>query len=85
MNDKICTITVCMGSSCFSRGNSTNVEVIQKYIESHQLEGRVELKGCLCEGECKKGPNIKINDVLFSNMTPEGINDLLDYELEKNT
>ncbi len=73
-----------MGSSCFSRGNSANVEVIQKYIESRQLEGQVELKGCLCEGECKKGPNIKINDVLFSNVTPEGINDLLDHELEQN-
>ena len=28
-------IVVCIGSSCFSRGNERNVEVIQKYLEEH--------------------------------------------------
>ena len=30
-------ITVCIGSSCFARGNELNVEVIQKYLEVHHL------------------------------------------------
>ena len=31
-------IVVCIGSSCFSRGNERNVEVIQKYLEEHHLK-----------------------------------------------
>lgn len=75
------TITVCMGSSCFSRGNASNAEIIQKFIQQHNLSTTVEVKGCLCEGECKTGPNIRIDDKLFSYVSPEGLNDLLLHEL----
>ena len=30
-------ITVCMGSSCFSRGNSSNAELIQLFIKENNL------------------------------------------------
>lgn len=75
------TITVCMGSSCFSRGNSVNAGIISSFIEKHNLDASVTTKGCLCEGECKKGPNIRINDTLFSCVSPEGLEDLLAHEL----
>ena len=73
------TITVCMGSSCFSRGNSKNTQIIQKFIEEYNLSDSV--RGCLCEGECKHGPNIRIDDKLFSNVYSEGLIDLLQHEL----
>lgn len=75
------TITVCMGSSCFSRGNSTNAGLIQEIIEQKKLSDTVLIKGCLCEEACKKGPNIKINDKMFSHVTPELLPDLLSREL----
>ena len=74
-------ITVCMGSSCFSRGNSSNAELIQDFIQKNNLEGKVEVAGCLCEGECKSGPNIKINGKLFTDVSPEGLELLLRHEL----
>ena len=74
-------ITVCMGSSCFSRGNSSNAEMIQLFIKEHGLEDRVKVSGCLCEGECKNGPNIKINGKLFTDVSPEGLEILLRHEL----
>lgn len=37
-------ITVCIGSSCFARGNELNVEVIQKYLEEHHLKDEVDLE-----------------------------------------
>lgn len=52
-------ITVCMGSSCFARGNATNLELIEKYLREHP-GGRVRLKGCHCMDECADGPSIKI-------------------------
>ena len=75
------TITVCMGSSCFSRGNSVNTEIIQKFIENYNLTDSVQVRGCLCEGECKHGPNIRIDDKLFSNVYSEGLVELLQHEL----
>ena len=74
-------ITVCMGSSCFSRGNSANAEMIQIFIKENGLEDRVKVTGCLGEGECKSGPNIKINGKLFTDVSPEGLEILLRHEL----
>ena len=76
------TITGCMGSSCFSRGNSINAEVIQRFLAENNLTDKVNVRGCLCEGECKNGPNIRIDDKLFTDVSPEGLADLLLHELE---
>lgn len=77
-------ITVCMGSSCYSRGNSNNTQIIHNFIEKNNLKGLVEVRGCLCESECKQGPNIRIDDKLFSNVSSEGLVDLLQHELLKD-
>ena len=75
------TITVCMGNSCFSRGNSANTQIIQNFIEEYKLSDSVQVQGCPCEDECKQGPNIRIDDKLFSNVYSEGLLDLLQQEL----
>ena len=74
-------IIVCMGSSCFSRGNSRNAEIIKRFLAENGLEDKVSLRGCLCENECKTGPNIKIDGKLFSDINPEGLPLLLKHEL----
>ena len=71
------TITLCRGSSCFSRGNATNAEIIQKFIADNKLEDKITIKGCLCEGECKNGPNVRIDNELFTNVSPESLPDIL--------
>ncbi len=75
------TITVCMGSSCFSRGNATNAETVQNLIEKMGLQDKVEIRGCLCEGLCKKGPNVRINDTVYSNVSPDSLENLIQHEL----
>jgi len=74
-------ITVCMGSSCYSKGNSQNAELIKRFLEKNNLTDKVLLKGCLCNDKCKVGPNIKINDRFFSHVTPDTIEALLTREL----
>ena len=61
-------ITVCIGSSCFARGNELNVEVIQKYLEEHHLKDEVdlELQGALCQGRCADGPIVVVDDQLYT-------------------
>lgn len=77
-------IVVCMGSSCFSRGNARNAETIQNFIQEHHLEDKVKVSGCLCESNCKSGPNIKIDGKLFTEMNPESLSVILEHELGNN-
>jgi len=75
------TVTVCMGSSCFGKGNSSNAEYITNFIEEHNLQDRVEVSGCLCGNACARGPNIKINDKLISGISERTVADIIVKEL----
>ncbi len=54
-------ITICMGSSCFSRGNEHNLELIESFISDNKLEAEIELVGSRCESNCAKGPVITVD------------------------
>ena len=71
------SITICMGSSCFSRGNKEVLPIVKKFLAEHQLEKSVFFKGELCTGNCEKGPILKIDDEEFSLVSPDGIYDIL--------
>ena len=70
-------IKICMGSSCFARGNADNLEFIENYIKENNLDAEIELYGARCENICEKGPNIIINDKVYNEMTPEKIVEVL--------
>ena len=77
------SLTICMGSSCFSRGNNRNIEVLQDYLVSKPLPPGVELTGHLCEGHCKAGPNVTINDKMYHEVDPIVILGLLNHYLAR--
>lgn len=79
-NDPV-EIIVCMGSSCFSRGNSENLAAIRDYLKTRGIENRVRLAGSRCEGECMNGPNIRVNGKLITGVEPARVPDILDKEL----
>lgn len=64
MSSKI-SLTICLGSSCFTRGNRFLVHEIQKFISDNNLEKDIDFKGARCFGNCKDGPFCKINDTLY--------------------
>lgn len=75
-------IEVCMGSSCFSCGNNTTVSVVQKYVKDEGLEGVVALKGVLCQGQCKQGPIIRVNDKVYQEVDGAAIIDIIKFHLK---
>jgi NADH:ubiquinone oxidoreductase subunit E len=75
------SIEICMGSSCFSRGNNRNIEVIQDFLTSKPLPSGVELTGHLCHGHCKSGPNVNINGKMYHEVDPIVIIGLLTHYL----
>ena len=72
-------IEICMGSSCYSRGNSRSLELIEAYITEKQLEAEISLSGKLCLGNCAEGPNIIINGNLHNSISPECVIDLVKH------
>lgn len=63
-------ITVCMGSSCFARGNEQNLQIIESFLEKHQLKDEVDLflKCSLCRSYCTKGPVMSLNNQEFESV-----------------
>lgn len=70
-------IAICMGSSCFARGNEKNLTVIEQYIDEHRLSDQVDLIGLRCAGKCSEGPNIRIGETLYRKVDRGSLLDLL--------
>ena len=70
-------VTICTGSSCFSRGNSRNLEAVRAWLAAHGREAEVQLTGCRCGNRCGEGPNIWIGETCHSGVTPEAVPALL--------
>ncbi len=83
MNSKVTELTICLGSSCFARGNKGAVALIQEYLTEHQLESRVRFKGNHCFNKCNKGPVLQINGKLFEGVTMDTLPSILDREFGK--
>lgn len=70
-------IVICMGSSCFARGNGNHLATIKEYLNHHGLEATVRLSGLLCQDQCKVGPNIVISGLSYREVTSDRLIELL--------
>lgn len=77
-------ISVCMGSSCFARGNASNLEFIENYIKANGLEAEIDLSGSRCEGKCVSGPNMTINGVEYTEVDEDKLKEILDKLTNNN-
>ena len=75
------SVIICMGSSCFSRGNNRNIEVIQSHAEHPGPSVTIETRGHLCEGLCKDGPNLIIDGKLYQQADPVTVAGALNYHV----
>lgn len=76
--EKNVKIIVCMGSSCFARGNNENLEYIEKLIKENKLHAEIELSGTRCENNCSIGPNIVINGESHHNVNHKDLQKILE-------
>jgi NADH:ubiquinone oxidoreductase subunit E len=79
----MCEIRICMGSSCFSRGNAANLSFLREYLAARGLAARVITVGHLCEDLCSQGPNLIFDGVAHHAVDTAALRMLLDGHFGK--
>jgi NADH:ubiquinone oxidoreductase subunit E len=67
-------VTVCVGSSCYVRGSDRVAEALQRLIEEHHLEGKVEVSGAFCMEHCSLGVTVRVGDRVYCQVMPDEVN-----------
>lgn len=70
-------IVVCMGSSCFARGNEQNLAIIEDFVKAKKIDANIELAGSRCEGKCADGPNLIVNGVEYDKVDENKLTEIL--------
>lgn len=82
MSNKV-EVVICLGSSCFARGNKATLKVIDKYIKDNNLQDRIFFHGGHCFGRCAEGPVVKINDIIHTGVNEFNIIEILNSTFKK--
>ena len=69
-------VQICVGSSCHLKGSQEIVELFERSVEEHRLDGDVVLVGSFCTGQCNRvGVTVQINDDVHVGVTRENFRD----------
>lgn len=77
-------IEICLGSSCYCRGNSELLETIERFLKETMIEDKVDFLGTSCEGHCANGPTLKVDNKRFFEVDQGVLVDLLNQIANKN-
>ena len=65
-------VQICVGSSCYIKGSSDIVELLQKAIDEYHLEDEITLAGSFCTGKCNRvGVTVHVDDDVFTGVTKD--------------
>lgn len=75
-------VEICMGSSCFARGNNITAKELQKVIKERGWGDVVKIKGVLCQDSCKDGPIVIQNNIKYKHIDMASLLDAIEEELK---
>lgn len=76
-------IVICMGSSCFARGNRALLPVIERFLRERGLQERVTLSGSRCEDLCADGPTVVVHGQRYQHVDEGMLLDVLAQHFPK--
>jgi len=76
-------VVICLGSSCFARGNAENLRDLKTYLEHYNIAANFRTRGKLCTKKCTLGPMIAINGVEYNQVQPGAAVSLLEQALQE--
>ena len=69
-------IRVCVGSSCYLKGSSDLVDMLNQKIEENGLQDKISLSGSFCMGKCNRvGVTIAVDEEVCVAITKENFNE----------
>ena len=69
-------IRVCVDSSCYLKGSSELVDMLNQKIEENGLQDKISLSGSFCMGKCNRvGVTIAVDEEVFVAITKENFNE----------
>lgn len=73
------SVTLCMGSSCFARGNEKNLALCENFLAARGLRDEVDLVlgASLCTGNCADGPVVIVDGKTYKHVDEGVMNDIL--------
>jgi NADH:ubiquinone oxidoreductase subunit E len=75
-------VVICLGSSCFARGNKQLVKVVNDYLRDRNLLNEVRFHGQRCFGQCAVGPSLKLDGKIIEKQDEESVIAMLDEFFE---
>jgi len=75
-------VVICLGSSCFARGNKHLVKIVNDYLRDRNLLNDVRFHGERCFGQCAVGPSLKLDGIIMEKLNEDSIITLLDEFFE---
>ena len=67
-----------MGSSCYARGNGPLLDIIEEYVASRGLTGKIDIVGERCRDRCGSGPNVTIDGAVYNKVESGVLLDILE-------
>ena len=71
-------LVICLGSSCFARGNKQLVRIVNNYLLDRSLLNEVHFHGERCFGHCAAGPSLKLDGIIKEKLDEESVIAILD-------
>lgn len=73
-------VTICIGSACHLKGSREVIAQLQGLVKEQNLDGRVDLNGSFCSGNCVSGVSVTVDDCNFS-LKPENTREFFEKEI----
>ncbi|MFT4106141.1 MAG: NAD(P)H-dependent oxidoreductase subunit E [Lacrimispora sp.] len=73
-------VTICIGSACHLRGSREIITQLQSLVKENRLEGRVDLNGAFCSGNCVNGVCVTLDETVYS-LKPEDTREFFEKEI----
>lgn len=70
-------IKVCGGKTCSSRFSEYIINRLEADKKFYKYDENIVIEKCICLGKCDFGPNIKIDNEIFSGQNPIKASELL--------
>jgi len=76
-------VELCLGSSCFARGNNRILTYLEQYIDEEGVAGQVTVTGHLCMGNCSSGPVVRVNGTDYFDLNEKEMITLVEGHLNE--